>query len=930
MFDKNEFLEVLVKNKKKMVLSDLIFELSKTTETKLEYSEIAKMLEENPNSILDLVEMENSDINHLMTSVLQYGDYHSNNVQLPFIIRTQLEKGTLPSDYSIEKLLASLLYLTSTDNKYSSLAVDVLCGYSSEVSYNRHKLLYFLENKDKFLEKLNKAETIANNKDYKITYSDIDSLYEWRKIVNGTIANSIFDEISSYGKETVDYSLLAKFLKLDEDNYKNVNNYLNFQKMSKDLKGRKYSPEEQKMAMILAESMDISMSYNNDGMIFTDSTRRNPVYNSINFADIMDFINLYDKSTSNKPFNFMNISHLFTRFSNYDGYTSHDADAQIFKELYNKYRKDNFLFKMDEFCNYINSISKEQKLEGKIANSKLYKESTDFDLNSFMYFIGSFSKNHELSSFAPYLPSLLETTSGKKYFGPMMVKEMETIKNIEKIYSNDNFDELLQQAYKLVSLSNYRLETYTRKFIQPEHYDKFKAICDWLKSNDKDIFKNSIDAKYNRKKDKERSIEETKNYFLSLSFSALRTIDLNSYHEGLKLPFIKDSYNNHELGVQTISDLHREAYLTKLDSVCLEETKKLLELFKEGKSLTKYIDASEYDYKEISYIINKAGLKLDTDTSPLASKIKEEQELEKQRLQTEKAKSLVGLFATSNFDSMAEFYKYISEEYGLSDTEQKKLFALALEDEKLGKIVEAKRSAIKAKQIQKNSAQATLRSKERLENNIKNYGEKAVKAMRSFVEVDDCTIKRFCKMAEISEKDFRFYRKLCVEVDENLAAEVDAKCENTSRKFISFVISSSREMALEMKRCHKEKVPYDLYSHYEKYGVSPYTMASIASGFDRVSESRLINQYMSLHPSIFSRIGTATVASMKRRTTVYNSNFFLENASVSYRKKDLDQVIDELNDKGIPVCVGTLYQGLVRLKKNSKDGKKSYVKTTKR
>ena len=32
MFDKNEFLEVLVKNKKKMVLSDLIFELSKTTE----------------------------------------------------------------------------------------------------------------------------------------------------------------------------------------------------------------------------------------------------------------------------------------------------------------------------------------------------------------------------------------------------------------------------------------------------------------------------------------------------------------------------------------------------------------------------------------------------------------------------------------------------------------------------------------------------------------------------------------------------------------------------------------------------------------------------------------------------------------------------------------------------------------------------------
>ena len=68
---------------------------------------------------------------------------------------------------------------------------------------------------------------------------------------------------------------------------------------------------------------------------------------------------------------------------------------------------------------------------------------------------------------------------------------------------------------------------------------------------------------------------------------------------------------------------------------------------------------------------------------------------------------------------------------------------------------------------------------------------------------------------------------------------------------------------------------------------------------------------------------------MKRRTTIYNGNFFLENDSVSYRKKDLDQVIDELNGKGIPVCTGTLYQGLVRLKKNTKNGKKPYVKTSK-
>ncbi len=928
MFNKDEFLEVLVKSKKEKVLSDFIFELSKKTGRNIEYLEIEKRLDEDPNSILDLVNMENKDINYLMTSVLQYGYCDSSRLQLPFIIKMKLEKEKSSSNYNYEQYLASLLYLVSTDNKYSSLATDVLCGYSSDITYNRHKLLHFLENKDKLLEELNKVEIIVNNKDYKITYNDIDSFYEWKELLKGTVKNSVFDEISSYGRDEIDYLLLAKFLKLNEDNYKNRNNYFNFKQMEKELKGRKYSLKEQKMAMLLAESMDINMSYGIDGMSFVTTSQ--DIYDTINFADIIEFINLYDDLTlSDKPFDLKKISHFFDRYNGYSDYTSYEKDAKVFKDLYSEYRKDNFSFKMEEFCNYINSIKKQQNLEDKIANSKLLKNDMDFDLNSFMYFIGSLSRNHELDSFAPYIPSLLKTESGKKYFGPMIEKEMETIRSIEKIYSNDGFEEMLQHAYKLASLSNYRLESYARKFVQPEYYYKFKAVCDWLKSKDKDVFKNSIDAKYNRKKDKERSIGETRNYFLSLSFSTLKNINLNSYYDGLKLPLLEDSYINHELGLQTISELYHEVYLQKLDDVCLEEIKKLLKVFKEGKSLIEYINTSEYDYKETFYIINKAGQKVDTDTSVLISKIEAEQELKKQRIQTEKVNTLVNLFAKSNVDSMAEFHKYVSEKYGINDTEQKKLFALALEDENLSKIVETKRATIRTKQTQKNSKQATLRSQERLESNIKTYGEQAVKSMRSFIEIDDCTIKRFCKMADISEKDFRLYRKLCAEVDENLAAEVDNKCKDTSRKFIAFVISSSREIALEMKRCHKERVPYDLYSHYEKYGVSPYTIANIASSFDRLSESRLINQYMSIHPNIFSKIGTSTIESMKRRTTIYNGNFFLENDSVSYRKKDLDQVIDELNGKGIPVCTGTLYQGLVRLKKNTKNGKKPYVKTSK-
>lgn len=42
---------------------------------------------------------------------------------------------------------------------------------------------------------------------------------------------------------------------------------------------------------------------------------------------------------------------------------------------------------------------------------------------SFIYLIGSVSKCYELNIFAPYIPYLIETESGKKYFSSMLEKE---------------------------------------------------------------------------------------------------------------------------------------------------------------------------------------------------------------------------------------------------------------------------------------------------------------------------------------------------------------------------------------------------------------------------------------------------------------------------------------------------------------------------
>ena len=94
-----------------------------------------------------------------------------------------------------------------------------------------------------------------------------------------------------------------------------------------------------------------------------------------------------------------------------------------------------------------------------------------------------------------------------------------------------------------------------------------------------------------------------------------------------------------------------------------------------------------------------------------------------------------------------------------------------MEDEELSEVIKKKKMEIKEKRALKNKEQ----TRKKLEYDIGKYGEEAVKAMRTFVKSDDFTIKKFCKTAGISEKDFKFYRRICTEIDEDLAIEVNEK-----------------------------------------------------------------------------------------------------------------------------------------------------------
>jgi len=84
---------------------------------------------------------------------------------------------------------------------------------------------------------------------------------------------------------------------------------------------------------------------------------------------------------------------------------------------------------------------------------------------------------------------------------------------------------------------------------------------------------------------------------------------------------------------------------------------------------------------------------------------------------------------------------------------------------------------------------------------------------------------------------------------------------------------------------------------------------------------------MTIHSAIFSSISVSRLENMKRKTSIYSANFYLENRSVSYNKKDMEQATLDLSNKGIPLYSGTLYQALIRMKNDSKTGKKIYTKT---
>ena len=419
MFDKNEYLQQL----ENIMIDKIIWTLANNDKTKA--LELYFMVTREPDIILDLAEIKNRDISSLTAAVVQYGNkssyYARTDLKLPFIINSKISGKIFDKDYDYKKFLSSLLYLIEIDdNKYYNIAIDVLYNYIASVYSTVHfRKLSLLESKEKLVEALTQLEKVVNNEDYKITKQDVDllnELYDNTRIIKDLpIVKKVIDASTN-----VDYSLLAKFLGLNPLEYQSVNDYFNGEKIIEDIKNKKYSIDELNVIKLLA--LNMSVAPNNIGIFAYMNLKINP--RRPNFYNVLKFIELYDQYTDGeKTVNFNKIGKYLRLSNNYiDDNSYYHDDVDVFRKIYKEYRKQNFSFKIEEFCSYINSIKKDAHLEEIIARYKVLENSTDFDIYSFFYLIGSNSHSLDLDRFAPYIPYLLKTKSGEKFFAPILLK----------------------------------------------------------------------------------------------------------------------------------------------------------------------------------------------------------------------------------------------------------------------------------------------------------------------------------------------------------------------------------------------------------------------------------------------------------------------------------------------------------------------------
>ena len=858
-------------------------------------------------------------------------------VFLDLSVRHRLDK--VPTNVPRFLMLPILSYLISTSNKYQTLTRELYGNYLTCLE-NDFVMKYLETSKLDISLIFDKLSTITTDPNYEITFDDIkllSSFLLYKRYLPGmkmkeimTVVENIKgtnDILISYWNTNFPFvtsnvsfddamKVYSHFFKLELPE-KCANRYLYAKETFDSIAKQEYSKEECRQISLLLHTLLSQRFY------------QVPRYSIENFRfdDILDFIKKYEET--GLVVSSADLSYLLDKFvvnnSSFD-----PSFDRLIKYKFQSYAKQQFPFEFDKFCSFMNQESFD-------FSSYKYEGTKEFDFSMYVRFL----TNEDYHLIAGYFDPLMETKSGKALLIGTISACRDNLKHREDVYSVDTYQRFYPYLSKLATLTDYTLDYFLLDFVEKEDYEKVRVLCNWVDEHNPTFFNNSIRNSDIESRNNQRIINNIEKYFSETPLKELTKENILKYWNSLKNPFSEtDRYPMKRACFMSYSDIIQK----RLDAIALLEVKNMELCLQEGGSLLDYIAKQEYNEEQAFQLISTARNQmpnLDEQFLLLEQNLRNQiitrddnnkynQQVSDTMNRAKEAYMLMTLFLNGNYSSMGDFYNDAFLKLGIHVSKQTEILkSMFNSSPEVLDAYQKRREIIANGQADRLSEINKKRAQERLKANIDIYGEESVRIMKKFVDSDDTSITKFCASQDLSMKDFKFYRKLCSHVDENVSSLVDDKAADIRRKFISAMARTSYFVAREMLSCHKNHIPYDMLEHYQKYGYSPVFIKDFALSLHKDKEARIIDQYMSLHPEPFKSISAVEIAGMERTSHFTPRNIYLDakgEVSVSYLAKDLGEAVDELLRLEVPITKGTVFGMLKQIQGTKEDVSKYHIK----
>ena len=859
-------------------------------------------------------------------------------VSIDFPIQRRLEK--VPTNIPKFLMLPILSYLISSSNKYQSLTRELYGNYLMylENDFTDYDLKPSKLDVSSIFDKLSVITTDSN---YEITLDDINllsSFLSYERYLPGMEMKNVFSVIRNVqGTKNIiisykdtDFPFVSNDISFDdamkvyshffklELSKKCTNRYLYAKETFDSITKQEYSKEELKQISLLLHTL------------FSKKFYRVPGYylENFQFEDILSFIKKYEET--GLVVSKADLSYLLDKYVVKDNLVSDEFGSKV-RFKYYQYGMSQFPFQFEDLCSYMNDGTLD-------FSSYKYDRTKDFDFSMYTMFC-TFTWYCQI---AGYFDPLMKTRSGQELLSSTITSVKEEIQHQEDVYSVDTYQRFYSYAEKLASLTDYTLDYFLLDFVDEKDYEKVRTLCTWINQHNPSFFSNSIGRNDIRKRNSQRILHEVESFFEQTPLKELTRDKVELYWKSLINPFVNKG--RYPMNKPQFFEKYNNILDRRLDELSLSEVKNMELCIHQGKSLLDYISRGMYTEEQAFHLISIAGEKipeerdkffelqqqLQSQIDAREERIKQNQEAKRIMDNAKKVNFLMTLFLNSDYSSMADFYQDASKKLGLQQYIQREMLKNFTENNAdINDVYQEKRAIIDNITTEKTRQVSRDRYQAQLDANVDMYGEEAIRIMKKFIDSDDKSISKFCSRFSLSMSDFKFYRKLCRHIDQDISGLVDDRAADIRRKFIGAMARTSVMVAKEMVQCHNSKTFYDMVKHYELYGYSPVFIKDVALSIGRNKEAKLIGQYMSLHPDNFRTFSANEFASMVRTSQVYPRHLYLENQSVSYLADDLENVTNELCRREVPITKGTVFSMLKRLQEEKIDIPQNYQKNKK-